>query len=498
MPVSTQHKDYDRMLPKWKRCRDVADGQDAVHAATTTYLPKLNGQAPKDYESYVKRATFYNATWRTISGLVGMMLRQPPIIEAPASVIELLKDVDMAGTPLQVFAQDVCEQALTVGRLGILVDCPPITGPTATLADAQAQNIRPTLQVYRAEDVLNWKTGRINNRTVLMQVTLKEIELVAKDEYESVEEDRWRVLDLRQRAAKVGDNTPSKPVYRQRLFKMKGGQANVKTLAFEQIGEDIFPRMNGQPMTFIPFQFLGSDDVTSDVDEPPLIDLVDLNLAHYRVSADYEHGCHFTGLPTLFLAGFKKEMDDAGNAKEVYIGSESAIVSSNPDASASYVEVNHDFEPLLKNLAAKEQQMAVLGARMLEPQKKAPEAADSGSIRRKGEESMLSSVAQAISLGLTITLRWFTAFAGQAADGVKFELNRDFYPMRMDGATLSSLVSAWQQGAISDQTLFENLQQGEIIAQDTTLEDEQARIAAKQADLLAQQAAYNTGQGVEV
>jgi hypothetical protein len=40
-------------------------------------------------------------------------------------------------------------------------------------------------------------------------------------------------------------------------------------------------------------------------------------------------------------------------------------------------------------------------------------------------------------------------------------------------------VAAWQAGAISEQVLFENLQQGELIDRDTTLEEEQARKASQ-------------------
>lgn len=121
--------------------------------------------------------------------------------------------------------------------------------------------------------------------------------------------------------------------------------------------------------------------------------------------------------------------------------------------------------------------MAILGARMLEPQKKGVETAEAASIHRKGEESMLSSVAQAISLAVEKALKWFAEWAGANPEEVEFDLNRDFYPVPMTPEELTALIAAWQAGAISDQTLFDNLQQGEIIDNDTTLEDEQARIA---------------------
>jgi hypothetical protein len=117
--------------------------------------------------------------------------------------------------------------------------------------------------------------------------------------------------------------------------------------------------------------------------------------------------------------------------------------------------------------------MAILGARMLEPQKKGVETAESMSIHRKGEESMLAAAAQAISLGVLRALKWFVEWAGDDAGSVNFELNKDFYPRPMTPEMLSALVTSWQAGAFSDQTLFENLQTGDVISADVTLEQEQ-------------------------
>jgi hypothetical protein len=85
---------------------------------------------------------------------------------------------------------------------------------------------------------------------------------------------------------------------------------------------------------------------------------------------------------------------------------------------------------------------------------------------------------RAISLGMLRALKWFVDWAGADAGSVNFELNKDFYPQPMTPQMLTSLVTSWQAGAISDQTLFENLQTGDVISADVTLEQEQARIAA--------------------
>lgn len=459
MPVNSQHPDYRRMIDRWIRCRDVADGQDAVHTAGEKYLPMLIDQTPTEYKAYKERGVFYNATWRTIAGLVGMVFRKPPIVTVPATVEDLLKDVTLSGVPFQMFAQEVTEEALKLGRLGVLVDYPPVDTVGLTMADAAKLNLRPTMALYRAESIINWKCDRVNNIWSLTQVVLKEMAPIYKDEFTTTTEDRYRALDL------FGGK------YRQRLFRMKEGG-----IGEEQIGGDLYPLMAGKPLDYIPFTFLSADDNTAEIDEPPLIDLVNVNLSHYRSTADLEHGAHFTGLPTPVVSGHTPEKD----GEKLYIGSTSAWVFKDPQAKAAYLEFTGvGLEALEKRLEVKEKQMAVLGARMLEQQKRAVQTAETETIHRKGEESMLSSTAQSLSLGLERVLKWWAEWAGAdvSADGaIECELNREFYPQQMTDKMITALVAAWQQGGISFQTLFENLQSGDVIDAEKTVEDEQAQI----------------------
>ena len=47
---------------------DFAAGEDAVHAARTTYLPKLKGESDDDYKSRLARTPFFNATGARLAG----------------------------------------------------------------------------------------------------------------------------------------------------------------------------------------------------------------------------------------------------------------------------------------------------------------------------------------------------------------------------------------------------------------------------------------------
>jgi len=466
MTVKNEHVDYQNMTAKWQRCLDVCKGQDAIHAAGTTYLPRLGDQTESDYQAYKDRASFYNATWRTVVGLQGMLFRKPPAVTFPKQAEAMLDNITLTGTSLHLFALEVAEECLKLGRVGVFVDF-PVAPIGATQADVLGSNFRPSMKIYSAPSVINWKTKTINNSTMLSMVVIKEVvDLPGDDEFADIAKIRYRVLDL------TLNGNFSKPIYRVRVFEVEDDSGKPRDVLVEG---PFYPKINGKHLELIPFQFIGVDDVSWAVDEPPLIDLVDVNISHYRTNADYEHGCHFTGLPTPVISGYTV---DPANTQKFHIGSMTAWVFPNAQAKATYLEfTGQGLDALRTNLDKKEGQMAILGARMLEVQVRGVESANTASIHRGGEQSMLASIAQAISIGIQKTLEMFCKFAGAEGE-VKFELNRDFFPAPMDALTLTAIIAGWQNGAYSYDTMFANLKKGEIVPVEATPEAEQAAIKA--------------------
>lgn len=449
-----EHPDFVEMKSRWEMCEHAAEGEHAVHKEGTKYLPKLKDEDDDSYALRLRMTPFFNATWRTISGMRGMLFRKPPLVEMSPAMEQLCENIDLAGTTVRGLSQEVVEEALKLGRVGLLVDH-PITPPGTTLADAARLSLRPFISVYEAASIYNWKETRSNGVVSLNQVRLLEKVTVDKeDEFASATEDRYRVLDL-----KDGK-------YRQRLYRIAEDGSE------QQLGGDIFPTMQGKPLDFIPFIVVGVDCVGMDVDAPPLIDLVSTNFHHYLQATSYERGCFFSGLPTMFISG----MEDSDG--EISIGGQVANALGSPNAKAYYVEVSSKFEALRTNLEDKKREMAVLGARMLEGGKNTGgvEAAETVARRQSGEESVLAAMAETVSQGLTKALGWVALWVGDKSP-VSYALNKDFLPQAMTAQDLTSLVSAWQNGAISQETLFDNLKAGEIVADATTFEDEQARIS---------------------
>lgn len=460
--VATRHPDFDKYQPKWKRCRDVSDGQDAIRAAGEAYLPKLKDETSDDYKARLKRSNFFNGTWRTLAVLTGMLFRKPPQKDVPSGIETYLEDIDLAGTSLDTFARTVALEVEEVGRVGIMVDHPAVENVEAlTVAAAQAQGLRPLIQFYRAESIINWKYARIRNRNQLSMVVLKECISEPDGEFAEKKIDQYRVLDL----DAAGE-------YRVRIFRRENDRD-------VQIGSDMYPLMNGQKLDFIPFRIVGPDGSDSVLDEPPLIDLVDANLAHYQINADYRHGLHFTALPTAVISGYVPESPN----DKLYIGSTSAWVFPDPNATAAFLEFQgQGLSELREALREIKQEMALLGARAIADETKQAETLGATAIKRSGENSILSAIAIAVSESIEWALTIFAEWAGQSGD-VEYQLNRDFMPAMIDAQQLTALVSAVQAGKISDAEFFALMQRGDVIDSEITFEEHQAQVEIDGPDL---------------
>jgi hypothetical protein len=452
MAVDSKNDEYAAYYPQWERCEHAAEGQDEIHEYGVKFLPRLSGQTNEEYDAYKRRAMYFNATCRTIDGLTGMLFMRDAVVVAPDSMDYLLDDITMTGVTLNQLAEHVAEEVVKIGRCGVLVDHTPTTD-AVTLAQAQERGLRPYARVYIAEAIINWKTGRVAGAEELILVVLEEQYEIPEDEFTGEYKPQWRVLDL------------SEGMYRQRVYRKtdKGEQVLV---------EELYPLLNGAPLSKIPFIFFGVRDNTPCVDKPPLLDLVDVNLSHYRTSADYEHGLHFTGLPTPVVTGYYSDDQSA----QLRIGSGTAWLLPDPAAKAFYLEfTGQGLSELREALRAKESMMATLGARILAPDKRDAESSQTATIHRAGENSVLASIAKAISLGLTRTLEITRDWAGITGD-VSIEINRDYLPNSMTAQDVQVLVQAWQVGAISHESLFDNLVRGEILGLETNFLDEQEKI----------------------
>ncbi len=445
----TANKDqYGAMASRWKMARDAAAGEYEVHNGGELYLPKLTGEKSEEYEKRKKRTPFFNATWRTIIMLRGMMFRRDPSAVVPPQMVDELKNIDNTGMPLKTFAQELSLEALIVGRSGVLVD---YTQVKEGVTRADATNARAFMRLYHAENMLDWTYTNDNGMKVLSMVSLAEDKADHPDINFDESDQVKRVLRLTDAG-----------YIQQVIVATKDGDV--------QVGGDINPKMNSQSLNFIPFQPIGVDSLQMKIEVPPLIDLITMNFHHYRQTSSYEHGCYLSGLPTLFIYG------NSDDEKTIQLGGSSANSFTNPETKAEFVEVSSKFEALENNITKKEHQMAVLGARMLESKTAGVESAETWERKQSGEESVLSDIATTLSGGMTQSLKWYAEWQGHASEDILYNLNREFLPFNMTAQQITAMMAAHIQRGISYDTLYYNFDRAGLYPPESTKETEKGAI----------------------
>lgn len=487
--VATPHPLYKKYVDKWSKCRDAIEGEEAVKEQGTRYLPKLDGQDVRipgsdhqhpgpfnTYYAYKQRAMFYAAAERTVKGLEGMVLRKEPDLTWPEGKKGLLKTVGVSGESFEEVISESIEETIGIGRFGILVDAP------------EGDQTDPYIATYQAESITCWEEAVIDGRRVPIQINLREQREIVNENGEEDLQTLYRVLRLgapspnsrEEKELEINDylalfgliveDFENGPIYYQEIWIEEEGKDQKKEFI---LYTTIIPRMNGgRLLNRIPFVFINSNSTRSKPNKPPILDLVNVNLSHYRNSADLEHGRHFTALPTAWASGFDPKQD-------LVIGSPVAWVTSDPGARAGYLEFSgQGLGHLQAGMDKKEKLMAVLGARLLEEQKAGVEAAEAVKLRHAGEQSSMAQISFNVSQGLTqcliILARWLGISNPEKAVGIK--LNKDFNLAGIEPDVLRALLEAVQGGAMSYDTFFWNLKRGEVIPDGTTLDKERKQI----------------------
>ena len=484
VPVNSTHPDYDATAAAWLQARDVFAGEEAVKAAGIRFLPRLDSQSDPEYAAYKARASFFNATARTAEGFLGLIFRREPSVKLTGAgskeqgagktglalaLAAFAEDVDLMGTSLYGYSKNVVSEVITVGRAG-------------TLIDWEHEGLSRAYVVhYKAEDILNWRMGLINGRNVVTLLVLKEVVPTAmgegegEDEFEFELVEQIRVLKLAESQGQSAEREYVVEVWQEER-EDKGRRGKKKWV----LVESRIPLRLGKPLPLIPFVFHGPRHSLPHIEKLPLADIIAVNLDHYRLNADYKHGLHFTALPTAWVSGFDK-------GAELRIGSSTAWQTETVGATAGFLEFKGSgLETFERAMDRDERLMAILGSRMLEAPKRVGETAEAIELRQSGENSVLMTLALSVSDSVSQVLRWVYWWNSTEAlpedvgeDVVLLQLNTDFTARGLSSEEITSIVSAWQAGAISQATMFDLFRRGEVLPVGRT-DEEEAKLAGGQ------------------
>ena len=392
------------------------------------YLPQEPREQDESYDNRLARSVLAPYYVRLERMLAGMLTRKPVRLNDVSDLVrEQLFDVNLLGDDLNVWTYETARKMVRYGHVGVLVDAP-----------AAGENGRPYWVSYTPREILGWRSELVNGSQQLTQLRLLENVIVPDGEYGEKQVEQVRVLtpgnfELHRRDDKSGDF---------RMF-------DSGTTSLSQI----------------PFSVAYSNRVNYLESRPPLEDIAELNLKAYQVQSDLDNQLHICAVPMLAFFGFPS------SAEEVSAGPGEAIAFP-AEGKAEYIEPSgNSFDSQFKRLEQIAYQINELGLSAVLGQKLSAETAEAKRIDRSQGDSTMMVIAQNMQDLIDNCLNYHAQYLNITEVGSSY-VNRDFLGARLDPQDIQALLQLYMAGTITQETLLQNLADGEVLGDDFDVEQE--------------------------
>lgn len=466
--VKRHERDY------WSVSRDCFEGSPAVKRRRERYLPKPiteenEKQDKARYESYLRRAIFYNVVGRTVRGFKGLVFSKDPYKALNPQFAYMYDNVDGLGCSIDSQAGMALIFTLLYGRGGFLVNYPDVDGATAE--DVATGRVGPQILLYEARDIINWRITGEGTRAQLSLLVLRETYTVATDDYDACEYVRYRELRIvdGQLVVKIWDTN-------QLAGKMYNyAQARIPASVLRNVNPDVYrpTKADNSAWTEIPFQIFGADKNDFELEVPPVYDMCMVNLGHYVNSADHEESSFTVGQPTYYIKGLTQRWVDDNMSGGVFIGSR-RVIPLPEKGEVGIVQPDPNTLPS-EGMKHKEQQLIALGAKLVENAGVARTATES-SKQDVVDNSILAVCARNVSAAYNRCIKWCCEYAGIPFNpNETYELSDHYETSKMTAQERQQLLEEFISGVIDLQEYRTALKQSKIAWKpDDQLQDDTA------------------------
>jgi hypothetical protein len=413
--------------PHWRLIEDLSQGTYEMRRKHRRYLPQEPRELDEAYDNRLARSTCPPYFVRLERMLAGMLTRKPVRLnDVPDNIREQLFDVDLQGNDLNVWCYETARKCIRYGHVGVLVDAP-----------AAGSNGRPYWVTYTPREILGWRTELIDGTQKLTQLRLLEKVIVPDGDYGEKEVEQVRVL------------TPGGFEIHQRDTKGELRKVDEGTTSLNRI----------------PFAVAYSNRVNVMESRPPMEDIAELNLKAYQVQSDLDNQLHISAVPMLAFYGFPSA------AEEVSAGPGEAI-SFPADGRAEYIEPGgKSYDAQFKRLEQIAAQINELGLSAVLGQKLSAETAEAKRIDRSQGDSTMMVIAQNVQDMIDNCLQFHADYLQEAQAGSSL-VNRDFLGTRLEPQDVQALLQLYTAGTITQETLLNQLAEGEVLGDDFEVEAE--------------------------
>jgi hypothetical protein len=412
--------------PHWMLIEDLMQGTYGMRRRHRRYLPQEPREQDESYDNRLARSVAPPYYQRLERMLAGMLTRKPVRLnDTSDNIREQLFDVDLQGNDLNVWTYETARKLVRYGHIGTLVDAPSDGG-------------RPYWCTYTPRQILGWRTEAKDGQQQLTMLRLLESVIVPDGDYGEKAVQQVRVL------------TPG-------AYELHQKQDNSEFKIVEE---------GNTSLSEIPFSVAYCNRVGYLESRPPLEDIAELNLKTYQIQSDLDNQLHISAVPMLAFFGFPSA------AEEVSAGPGEAIAFPE-NGRAEFIEPGGaSFEYQFKRLEQLAGQINELGLSAVLGQKLSAETAEAKRIDRSQGDSTMMVVAQNVQDMIDNCLRFHAEYLGTAESAGSCLVNRDFIGARLEPQEIQALLQLYTAGTITQETLLQQLADGEVLGDDFDVEEE--------------------------
>lgn len=372
---SAEHPDYSRSIEDWGKVRDCILGESRIKEKKEIYLPRpagMSGKYAKAYDSYIERAHFPQIAAYALQGALGVVITKTPEFLMPKELEYLITDATKDGLSLKQLFLNITIGILTTGRVPLVVDVSPDIN--------QFKFVQ-----YRAEDLVNWKSGIIESEKNLTLAVLKEAVPATADIFSHETRDVYRVLYIDE----------EKDIYSTKAY-LDGSEI-----------PDVFsePSYMGHTLDELPLFIAGSINNDYEVQPTPLLSVANCSIQIYRKEADLSNSEFLSCNPTLIFTGVAND-----DQLPQVVGSSVLVALPDPQARAFYTKTDTAALTHVKQHIDDLYEEAIRHGVAILDTRKGVESAEALRIRQATQSatiySMYLSAIAAILDGLRLMCRW--------------------------------------------------------------------------------------------
>jgi hypothetical protein len=442
-----QHPALDAQEPKYRVWNDLYHGGDNMEAQDKAkkYLPRHPYETTKQYDIRLQRATYRNHAAPIVQVFSSSVTEGNIKRVLPPQVKELTQDVDRSGSTANQFFNDVITKAAARGVQFVVVDSPQ--GEAQNLAEAQAQGIRPYFVQIEPWHVLDWQFGEDGR---LDWVKLYEYVETGADPFEGHQfQEQYRIW------------------YRDRWeLWVQEDNGNGGT-DIRQIDEGNNP--TGR-VPLVPFYFERSQLM---VGTSALDDVSSLCKRVFMRDSELDKNLFDSAVEIACFYGFEEDELD-----QFIRASTNGLRSSSADSKVEYAApTGRAWEALRRAINEDEERIREIALRMVRPDSKQVESAESKREDRKQLNSQLERFARNCEAGEEQC--WGLAAAWMNAEGAEIEItyDKDFNEDDISEQLMKSFVDIRRNRDLSRETFLRLLHQWGWMPEDFDVEQEIDRIA---------------------